>query len=309
MPRSRSLSFEGKKMFNLSLHASYQYPSRSSIRRCLHFLFSSKDDELISSMVSLCRDSSEFLMSNIYDLDNLPELIDQFIINVILLILKSPKDETRTAKYFEARKNVKLYLNVAQQCFSAGDHNTAWLLREALSHYAIKSLNLDSISKSTFFDLSKLEYGTFSNCYAKHVYSVPSVPDSSYVPIIPVLHMYSKRTNEHLKATSALGIKTSINLSTIETLISIYNSHFKHLTSEEKSLQDLYTVAVNLPSCIKKNPLRKPNVTKKCNFSDLCNLSKTVLSSGKINTEIKKAKRLKHTWRKKNGYTLAVKKI
>ncbi len=306
MKRSRSLSSEGKKMFNLSL---YQYPSRSSIRRCLNFLFSSKDDELISSMVSLCRDSSEFLMSNIYNLNNLPELIDQFIINVILLILKSPKDQNKTAKYFEARKNVKLYLNVAQQCFSAGDHNTAWLLREALSHYAIKSLNLESISKSTFFDLSKLEYGTFSNCYAKHVHSVPLVPDNSYVPIIPVLHMYSKRTNEHLKATKALGIKTTENLSSIETLISSYNNHFKK-KSEGKSLQDLYTVAVNLPSCIKKNPLRKRNVTKKCNFSDLCNLSKTVSKTAKNPSKTKNsAKRLKHTWRKKNGYTLAVKKI
>ena len=89
----------------------------------------------IADIQSNCRAASEFLMSSIFDIQNLPKLIDNFIINVILLILKSPRDSNKVAKFHEAKKNYKLFFHVATKAFASNDHNTAWLLNECLNHF------------------------------------------------------------------------------------------------------------------------------------------------------------------------------
>ena len=120
---------------------------KSKIKTCLNFLFSSSDDILIEEIRRNCRLASQFLMSSIFDLDNLPKLIDNFIINIILLILKSPKNSNKVAKFHEAKKNYKLYFNIATKAFNNNDHNTAWLLNESLNHFAITNLRIPLRSK------------------------------------------------------------------------------------------------------------------------------------------------------------------
>jgi len=319
MPKKlRSLSSEGKLLLNVGLEGSklsVKVGLKSKIKSCLNFLFTSSDDELIESIVSNCRLASTELMSNIFSLNDLPKLIDRFIINIILLILKSPRDSKKVAKYHEAKKQYKLYLNVATTSFKNGDHNTAWLINESLNHFAISSLQIPLNSKrfgtgikskrdlKDFFSVAKKEYGSFNSCFRKHIEKVPHVPNNDFIPIVPVLHMYSKRTNEHLKATETLGMaqgekrKYKENKKNIEDLIEIYSNHFK---SNEDSLLGfdkevslgLYKKPVSLPLNVVKNPLLNARnvMTKKgalcsdaqlgcANFSDLCFLSKEVLKS------------------------------
>ena len=363
MPRKlRSLSSEGRLLLNIGLEGSDQKPVsvsktvkvglKSKIKSCLNFLFTSSDDDLIESIVSNCRLASTELMSNIFSLNDLPKLIDRFIINIILLILKSPRDSKKVAKYHEAKKQYKLYLNVATTSFKNGDHNTAWLINESLNHFAISSLQIPLNSKrfgtgikskrdlKDFFSVAKKEYGSFNSCFRKHIEKVPHVPNNDFIPIVPVLHMYSKRTNEHLKATKTLGMaqeetrKYKENKKNIEDLIEIYSNHFKSteegcIFAKEVSL-GLYKNPVSLPLNVVKNPLLNVKKTKRvlrsdvqlgcANFADLCFLSKEVLKSkqsmkalkqknGKI-AKLKKTKCLKSQcgsgWRSINAYRLAL---
>ena len=334
------------KKLNEKKNENYDFVLKQKIVEAL--IFSSSDDELIDTIVKNCRLASSHLMAKIFELENLPKLIDRFIINIILLILKSPQDSNKVAKYHEAKKQYKLYLNVATKSFKQGDHNTAWLLNESLNHYAISNLKIPKNSKrfskgikgnsnfKEFFSCVKIEYGSFNNCFFKHVSSVPKIPDKTYIPIVPVLHMYSKRTNEHLKATETLGMRVHTKKklkNEIENLIEIYSNHFSTKLSDinintDENLLGLYKTPVSLPLNIVQNPLLSRN--KECdkgvlniaNFSDLCFLSKEVLKS--INQKSKRDSKtkvrqpmLKNTdkcnkvingcgWRSINAYRLAL---
>jgi len=310
MGRVRSLSCEGLHMFNSSLGVgSSSSVSRSVMRDCLNFLFRSGDDDLLDELLRLCRASSKYLLCNFRDLD-IGVYVDQFVMNIILLILKSPKCEKKVAKYHEARKSYKLYVRLALNSLRDGDHNTCWLLREALSHHAIKSLCLNVESDAELFRLTEARHGKYNSCYARHMNEVLSIDKSTeFVPIVPVLHMHSRRTNAYLKASSelpdapkSLHSKLSLKLLDIEKAIEKYSVVCLGSASDE--LMPLYIDSVKLPESVVKNPLHKRyRQGSKVSFSDLLNLNKMVLKSRPLNFSIGKVK----GWRKKSGYHLGLK--
>ena len=342
-PRLRSLSSEGRIMFNLALdskdrtlNAHKTKDLRCRIKNCLNFLFSSPDDVAISDIQNNCRAASQFLMSSIFDIKNLPKLIDNFIINVILLILKSPRDSNKVAKFHEAKKNYKLFFHVATKAFAENDHNTAWLLNECLNHFAITNLKIPLHSKrfsngwsskkdfKEFFKEAKFKYGTFNSCYRKHINDIPETPSENYLPIVAVLHMYHKRTNEHLKATKSLGMSSEEqenyekNKDKIENLIEVYSNYFKKNSHSEDTL-NLYYKSLTLPVNSVKNPLQNRkkkekakdsnNFNNQANFSDLVFLSNEIMKSNPKICLLKNTKsRCGNGWRAINSYKLACKR-
>ena len=99
----RRLSKEGRLLFNLD---DYQITSLKG-KSLFNCLFSTEDDEYVQSLLLQCRKSSKYLLGNLYG-NSVPSMIDRFIFNVIVLILKDGEDEI--AKFHTSKKNYKLFL-------------------------------------------------------------------------------------------------------------------------------------------------------------------------------------------------------
>ena len=109
----RRLSKEGRMLFNLDRedHQTRQITSLKG-KSLFNCLFSTEDDDYVQSLLLQCRKSSKYLLGGLYS-NNVPSMIDKFIYNVIVLILKDGEDEI--AKFHTSKKNYKLFLKLGEK--------------------------------------------------------------------------------------------------------------------------------------------------------------------------------------------------
>lgn len=265
--RTRSLSEEGRTLFNLS-YASV--PTKKGIRKLLSCI-RCHDDDVVDTLVQQCRDSSEHLMGNLTH-KNLARWVDNFIYNVIILILKDKDD---VARYHVAKKNFGLYLCVAKRALKTKDHNTAWLMLCAFANKAIVDLGFRR--GQDYIDRCTRLYGTTSNSFQNHALEVAEVmreevEKRDYIPVAAILNMYSKRMQQYQKACKSMQSSFKQHrLQHIETMVNNYEEQYKTI-SQDKQLLPLYKELATLPGLPHLDAIA---------FGDLLEVSKVVRNTKK----------------------------
>ena len=277
----RRLSKEGQSLFTTMNEGNHeQTPLSAKGKSLFNCLFYTKDDKYIETLLSECRKSSKYLLGDLYD-EKIPSMIDKFIFNIITLILKD-SESNDVAKYHISKKNYKLFLKLGEQALKSQDHNTAWLIRNALLNTSLIDLqflskNIDTIS---FFKQTKELYGEYNHSFQNHILDVAemygnpkAIESEKYIPIVAVFRMYTKKCNIHMEAMRKFGNHASQSKSNrllhIEKVIKNYINHYSKLEGKT-SLIPLYEENVQLPDEDEKRDI---------NFGDLISLSKKVSST------------------------------
>ena len=185
MPRRR-LSSDGFKLFNIA-----HVPERSKIREMLSCLFRTEYDDRLEEMTHQCEVASRQLYG--YNTDPIKKkminhFIDNSIFNVIYAILC--KDE-QFASMFQVKQNYRYFMDIMFNAFNSGDHNTTIMLRQALEHHALKQLKIPLRKKDrNLIRQMEEEYGTWRDCYAKHLKNIMMTTDLDILPSMMVLQMH-----------------------------------------------------------------------------------------------------------------------
>ena len=190
MVRDRRCSSDGFKLFNMAIMTA---PTRSKIRQLLHCFFHTDYDDRLEEMVDQCREASYQLYSYTQFKDiHIPKLIDNSILNIINAVLM--KDD-ELGSLFQIRQNYNYFLDVARKAYETNDHNTAIMIRQALTHHAICQLKINDRKKNKqIFTMMEKMYGTFRNCYQPHLYYTMNNTDFQfYVPSLMVMYIHKER--------------------------------------------------------------------------------------------------------------------
>lgn len=260
-PRARSLSSDGRELFNLSTARHGSIPLKSRVKSAVNYLFHSMftcvDDHTVNELLSSCRDSS---CSFIHFIDHadISEFTDRFIYNIILLILRGKKKE-KDGKHcllasgvHEVKKNYGVYCSLAKAAHATGDHNTAWLVYQALNHHLLSGTNKTLKFKKSKASLETMKllkevYGDINTCYSPHVKSCLSDDgdDENFIPCSPILSMYAKRNRVYYDIWRKMkGNKISkdgvtyVDLTELEDLITLYRLMY---SDWDKKLMRMYT--------------------------------------------------------------------
>jgi hypothetical protein len=271
MPRrtSRTLSEEGLELFNVA-YTHKAKPSRKKIRNYLCSIFYTKDDELIDNLTTQCRESSEHLIANLSH-EDMSKWVDTFVQNIVILIMK---DGDKIAKHHTAKKNFKLYLNVANKALKGNDHNTAWLMLFAFLNKSISDFNFKHAK--TFATKCSTMYGNTNNCFQNHaldVYETYSsdtyIQERKYIPVAAILNMYSKKMHAYHKTYDDLGIKKEKKnkLIKIERVVRKYEKHYRSINMHNNELMPLYKTLAKVPGFENKETIA---------FGDLLEISKQI---------------------------------
>lgn len=247
MYRKRSLSNEGLKLFNLNLE-----PERISYASLICKAFTTKYDKDLIESIEHLRNASYKLYTFYSDdeMDIIPKYINNAIVNIILLILT---DGSKILKLKQVKKKFSYYFDIMVNSFNNSDHNTALLIKFALSNTAINRLKikLSKYQKSIF---KKMEdtYGTFINCHCNHIKEVLNLKKYDYyIPSIAILIMHLKKNKEYSKCFQKIGKcpKNIINThNEIDKIIKIYHNKYKNY---DNILINLYTEKPNKLPIIK----------------------------------------------------------
>ncbi len=168
----RRLSKEGRTLFNMEGDDHHARKTKSLKGKSLfNCLFSTEDDEYVESLLLQCRKSSKHLLADLYG-TNVPSLVEKFIFNVIVLILKDGEDEI--AKFHTSKKNYKLFLKLGEKALESEDHNTAWLIRNALLNASLSNLHFlkKKVEDIYFFKKTRELYGKYDSSFQNHILDV-----------------------------------------------------------------------------------------------------------------------------------------
>lgn len=208
MKRPRTLSDDGKQL----LCAAYTPEEISIDRGCLSALlcnlFTTDYDHRIDECVQLFRHGSKgLILSWKEEEQKLHTWMNNALMNTLSIIFKEHHAvlPLSTIKY-----NLRFYLQVAKRAMETKDHNTAILLKSALSHSTVERLNIATKGMKQKLSDLKEAYGTSKNCQRNHVEQIlnKSMSNFSFEKEIPspmVLEMYMKRVHQYEKALKQFG--------------------------------------------------------------------------------------------------------
>ena len=94
-----------------------------AIKKLLHSIFHTQDDEFIEEAIRSCRGSSLRLMKYINRDPEMHVFTDNAITNIILLMLLTQEGEP--AKKHQLKKQFSLLCSICNQAIQTQDHNTA----------------------------------------------------------------------------------------------------------------------------------------------------------------------------------------
>jgi len=241
MGRKRVLSEEGIKLFNVGFYV--PPPSRGCVRSILHNLFTTEFDTNIDSSSVQMRKASMKLYSFLNKLGrkSIPELIDNAIVNIILLIML---DDDKINKLQRVKYNIHYYTHLAKRAHDEGDHHTAILIKAALENTAIRRLKLKT-NKSEKKILQDLEtdYGTFMNCNSEHLRHILSTKEEdieNFLPSVMVLLMHLDKTREYTKGYKQMGLVSDRLIYVQYQLAQIVEDYYKHYKDYDMDLIALY---------------------------------------------------------------------
>lgn len=186
-------------------------PRRQSIKRLLHCIFHTKDDDFIRDTLKACKGSSYRLLTYIGK-KQMPVLSERAIGNLTLLVCQ---DEDGSAnKTHQAKKQFSLLCTILDKAMDSGDHNTAWLVDKALRSMAVQKINFKRPKRfKGLVEKVDKAYGIHDRLYAKHIYraiQAHSKDEGEFIPAATVLDLYVRKSLAHRKAMKQNGCKESM---------------------------------------------------------------------------------------------------
>lgn len=229
MGRDRVLSEEGLKLFNVAVME--KQPQRGCVKSLLYKLFTSEFDINLDESSVQMRKASMKLYSFLSNLDSksIPQLIDNAIVNIILLILLT---DNKINKLQRVKYNIHYYTHLAKKAHDEGDHHTAILIKAALENTAIRRLKLKTNkSEKRILQLLEKSYGTFMNCNSQHLQNILAANTSKldkFLPSIMVLLMHINKTREYAKSYKQMGYVSDKLISVADQLKNIRDNYYHY---------------------------------------------------------------------------------
>ena len=160
-----------------------------------------------------------------HDLEEIPQLMNNAITNIILLILTN---ENRIATKFEARRNYLFYMDLAEKAFKIKDHNTCIMIISAVTNASIQRLKFKQRKKDKQLLINfKERYGEFKSNCMKHIkdFTNGKFDKSIEIPSLMMFLINIKRLSEIEKVIKTQGKKTIIKL---QDLLDFYYDLFEY---------------------------------------------------------------------------------
>ena len=242
--RNRVLSEEGCRLFNISLEE-----IEDNVKPCKNICFKSLflrlfhteyDDKLEISVQQLKNTGCQLYA----DLDlkknnsNISKMINNAITNIILLILT---EDGKVLSHFSIKKNLRFYLDIANNAYKNGDLNTANLIRAAINNYAIQRLKIKPRKKDIkLFNQFDKNLGDFKNACLLHVKNILEGNNKDRLPSLMIILIHLNKNKEYLKWYNKNGKvphKLTEQIKNLENVICYYKNIFK---DNNYDLIDLY---------------------------------------------------------------------
>lgn len=186
----RRLSSDGFKLLNMAY-----MPDKTKIQELLSCLFRTDYDDRLESFTENCLFASKQLFAFSGDpikKDFIKKFIDNSILNVVYAVISK---DGKCANAFQMRQNYRYFMDVMDMAYRNGDHNTTMMLWSALDHHALRQMNFKARKKDiTLNKRLEEEYGTWRNCYSKHLKDMMNCDDLSIIPSMLVLQMHIERS-------------------------------------------------------------------------------------------------------------------
>jgi len=211
MPRKRALSDTGVALFTQAYfleNDSNKPPTVGCLRSLVHKLFTSDYDIKLEDTTNNMRSSTSKVLSLLYSIKKIPEIHNNAISNLVALILSN--GEKALTKH-QVKYNIGFYLNLAKKAMETNDHQTALIIKAALSNFHITRLKIkpNKSMKKTLISLEE-KYGDFKSMHAKHICDMIRYKhDIDYLPSTMVLHMHLSKNRAYENAYRSFGKKSS----------------------------------------------------------------------------------------------------
>jgi len=208
MSRKRALSETGLALFSQSYvdEKCITKPSIGCLRSIFHKLFTTDYDIRLDDTSNNMKTSSSKVLSLLYSLKKIPEIHNNAISNLVALILSNGE---KILSKQQVKYNIGFYLNLAKKAISANDHQTAILVKAAISNFNITRLKIKYNKKmKETIKLLDLKYGDFKSMHSKHIQDmIENKNNKNYFPSTMVLHMHLKKNRIYEKAYRRFGCK------------------------------------------------------------------------------------------------------
>jgi hypothetical protein len=208
MPRTRALSETGLALFSQSfIDIEAINPKQLNVgclRSIVHNLFTSEYDIKLENTSDNMRLASSKVLSLLYSLKKIPEIHNNAITNLVVLILSNGE---KTLSSQQVKYNLGFYLNLAKKAINNEDHQTALLVKSAINNFNIMRLKIKPNKKMKKI-IQELDdkYGNFKNMHAKHITDmIKHKNDPKYLPSTMVLHMHLSKNKAYAKAFRSFG--------------------------------------------------------------------------------------------------------
>jgi len=211
MPRKRALSDTGIALFTQAYfleNDANKPPTVGCLRSIVHKLFTSDYDIKLEDTTNNMRSSTSKVLSLLYSIKKIPEIHNNAISNLVALILSNGE---KALTRHQVKYNIGFYLNLAKKAMETNDHQTALIIKAALSNFHITRLKIKP-NKSMKKTLILLEetYGDFKSMHSKHVCDMIRYKDNTdYLPSTMVLHMHLSKNRAYENAYKSFGKKNT----------------------------------------------------------------------------------------------------
>lgn len=218
---------------------------RSCFRDLVKNMFTSEYDDVLKQNEKNLRNSSAKLcgfLKNPKEVNNIPTYIDNAVFNIILDIL-TDRSDIRT--FFDCKKMYHHYTTLAKIAFKNDDHNTCIVIKCALEHTVIKRLDIKQTkTEKKLFEDFEQTYGTFLNCYSKHIEQLLTSHGTiiDFIPSVLVLNMHLKKNEIYTDAYTKLGKYPKKLAEKRAHLMKVMDAYGQYYVSYRKFLVRLYLV-------------------------------------------------------------------
>ncbi len=207
MPRKRTLSDKGLKLFNLLDDKPPRRFSTGCLKQAFLNLITTDFDIKIEQNTTKMKETTKKLYKFLLNYNNynkkLSTLINNSIDNIIIYILT---DGYKVLNKVKIKNNLNYYISLARNAQSHGDHHTAILIISAINANPIHRLKIKyTKSQNEFLNKSKKLYGGFIDCHSKHLQSILEGFRENFYPSLMILDMHYNKTKEHAKAFKSIG--------------------------------------------------------------------------------------------------------
>ena len=211
MPRKRALSDTGLALFAqayfLENDANKPKP-HGCLKSLVHKLFTTDYDIKLEDTTKNMRSSTSKVLSLLYSIKKIPEIHNNAISNLVALILSNGEKALTKS---QVKYNIGFYLNLAKKAMQTNDHQTALIIKAALSNFNITRLKIkpNKGMKKTLILLEET-YGDFKSMHSKHVCDMIKYKNNcDYLPSTMVLHMHLSKNRAYENAYRSFGKKNT----------------------------------------------------------------------------------------------------